>query len=328
MVRNKPSFTKRTSLKSKIHNALFYRTESTHFYKIFIILFPGIVIEDMYIYKFLILFDVLFGSVSIFSLSAISLERMYAVKYPANHHNLSNKPFFITIAMTWLIGVVMTGLKFAVDEKPYTMLILWMVFLLPLTIIVLCYFVIFYTARNMFVATNQEGNLSRDLQVAKTISIIIGLFVICWLPFFTINIVYYYGSIGAKKFIILNGIDLMSLTKGLHYANSMMNFFVYAVKSPDFRDAFKELLCNRFDGKVIRERLRTMSNAHLHLRNSLRVERLRKSPDSNDGRFDSLSKTTSINPSGSSSGSVSLLGDLKKPQHLNNSSGDEDCVFA
>ena len=280
----------------------------------------------MYVYKFLILLDVLFGSVSIFSLSAISLERMYAVKYPAIHHNLSNKPFFITIAVTWLIGVVMTGLKYAVKEKPYTMLIMWMVFLLPLTIIVLCYFVIFYTARNMFVATNQEGNLSRDLQVAKTISIIIGLFVICWLPFFTINVVYYYGSNGVKLFIEINGGVLMSLTKGLHYSNSMMNFFVYAVKSPDFRETFKELLCNRFDGKVVRERLRTMSNAHLYLKkNSLRVERLKKSPDSNDARFDSLSKTTSINPSGSSSGSVSLLGDLKI--RMNNSS-DDDYVFA
>lgn len=278
----------------------------------------------MYIYQFLILLDVLFGSVSIFSLSAISLERMYAVKYPAIHHNLSNKPFFITITLTWLIGVVMTGLKFAMSEEPYTMLILWMVFLLPLAIIVFCYFVIFCTARSMFVASNQEGNLSRDLQVAKTISIIIGLFVVCWLPFFSINIAYYYGSSGNRKFINNNGAVLMSLSKGLHYSNSMMNFFVYAVKSPDFRNAFKELLCNRFDGKVIRERLRTMSNAHLHLKNSLRVERLRKSSGSSNEQFDSLSKTTSINPSGSSSGSISLLDDLKT-QQINGS--DEDCVF-
>ena len=277
----------------------------------------------MLVYKCLITLDVLFGSVSIFSLSAISLERMYAVRYPANHHNLNDTPFFVTIIMTWLIGVVMTSLRFAVAEKPYTILILLVIFLLPLVIIVFCYFVIFYTARTMFVATNQEGNLSRDLQVAKTISIIIGLFVVCWLPFFTINVVYYYGSDSAIHFIKTNAGPLMSLTKGLHYSNSMMNFFVYAVKSPDFRETFKELLCNRFDGKVVRERLQTMSIAGVQLRNSLRVERLSKSLNSNGGSSSLLSKTTSLNQSASSSGSFSLLDGRKLPP----TNSEEDCVF-
>lgn len=285
--------------------------------------------------------DVLFGTVSIFSLSAISLERMYAVKYPANHHNLNRTPFVVAITVTWLMAVIMTALKLKVPEKIYTLLLLVLVFLLPLVIIVLCYFVIFYTARNMFVATNQEGNLSRDLQVAKTISIIIGLFVVCWLPFFTINVCYYYGTNTTRQFFEENGITIVSITKGLHYSNSMMNFFVYAVKSPDFRETFKALLCSRIDGKALRERLRTLSNANmLQIRNSLRVtERLKSSRLGivvNNGGTDvknrfmevSLDEEAALvqqSASSASTGSVSILdGQQQKLLVLTNS---DDSVF-
>ena len=147
-------------------------------------------------YKYLILLDVLFGTTSIICLTAISLERMFAVRYPARHHNLNEKPYYITIGITWLFGIAVTAFKFlfGLEEKKYTVFILILAFIFPSTIIFGCYIVIFYTARTMFLASNQESNLSRDIQVAKTISVIIGLFLLCWFPFFFINMMYYYGD--------------------------------------------------------------------------------------------------------------------------------------
>uniref|UniRef100_A0A7M5TXL0 G-protein coupled receptors family 1 profile domain-containing protein n=2 Tax=Clytia hemisphaerica TaxID=252671 RepID=A0A7M5TXL0_9CNID len=269
------------------------------------------------LYKYLIILDVLFGTTSIFSLTAISFERMFAVKYPTTHHNLNDPPFYFIIGIIWCIGILTAGIRYnfpnPVGEKYYTLAVLIVAFLLPLVIIVCCYFMLFYTARSMMVASNQENNLSRDLRVAKTISIIIGLFVICWLPFFTVNMCYYFGTPSLRT-KMLSSIGLISATKGMHYSNSMMNFFVYAVRSPDFRTAFKALLCSRCDKKVLRERLRTFSNAHMLLPGSLRVQRLKTSTTSG-GSGGSLTNVTTLQttPNQSlvnlqnNSGSLSLL---------------------
>ena len=263
-------------------------------------------------YPYFMSLDVLFGSTSIFCLTAISLERMFAVKYPATHHNLNDWPFRITICVTWVYSIFITALKLILgqdQEKEFTMIVLILAFLLPLAVIVCCYVVIFNTARNMFAATNQKDNLSRDTQVAKTISVIIGLFVLCWLPFFSVNFMYYYGTAGAKSFIETYATNfIISVTKGLHYSNSMMNFFVYAVRSPDFRAAFKSVLCNRFNEKVISERLRSMTN------NNLTVTKFFKNANSsNKSNTSSLSSNKtmlsdySITTTLLASGSMSLL---------------------
>ena len=109
--------------------------------------------------------------------------------------------------------------------------------------------------------SNQDRNLSRELQVAKTISIIIGLFVLFWMPFFVINMYFvfcdnWYGD-GDDK--CKKNDWLVHLAKALHYSNSMMNFFVYAVRSPDFRETFKALVFNKCNTVKLRQRLETLT---------------------------------------------------------------------
>jgi len=279
-------------------------------------------------YKYLISLDVLFGSTSIFCLTAISLERMFAVKYPATHHNLSDWPFRITICVTWVYSIFITALKLILGtekEKEFTMIVLILAFLLPLAVITCCYAVIFNTARNMFEATNQKDNLCRDIQVAKTISVIIGLFVLCWLPFFLVNVLYFYGTAEIISFLETYSTNfIISVTKGLHYSNSMMNFFVYAVRSPDFHAAFKSVLCSRFNKKVIRERLRTMTNNNSAV--SKFFKDVNKSHGSNTSSSLSSNKTIlsdySLNTTLLATGSTTLLNEPLIEQKI-----EEDNVF-
>ncbi|XP_069140391.1 probable G-protein coupled receptor No9 [Argopecten irradians] len=90
--------------------------------------------------------------------------------------------------------------------------------------------------------TNQKINIRkflRDTKAAKTVAIIVGAFILCWFPFFTIYL------IGAFCPDCVPGLAF-SIFFWLGYCNSMINPVIYALFSRDFRFAFRRILrCRR-----------------------------------------------------------------------------------
>ncbi|KAI1299274.1 5-hydroxytryptamine receptor [Halotydeus destructor] len=80
----------------------------------------------------------------------------------------------------------------------------------------------------------------RERKAAKTLAIITGVFVICWLPFFIVAL-----------FLPLCGATchmpkiVFSFFQWLGYINSMLNPIIYTIFSPDFRVAFQRILLGR-----------------------------------------------------------------------------------
>ncbi|XP_066927373.1 histamine H2 receptor-like [Clytia hemisphaerica] len=205
--------------------------------------------------------DVLFGTASILSLVAISIERMAAVRHPTHHYNMSSRPVFAAIFLTWFIGFILFGIKIWIGltrMEEYTISIFIVSFALPLAIIVFSYIVLFKSAYSLQRADNQTRaqSIHRDMQIAKTISIIVGLFVLCWAPFFGMNLLF---IVCMRCLSIQDFVLLVSIAKVMHYSNSMMNFFVYAVRSPEFKRTFKVLLSFECTTDNLRHKIRTVS---------------------------------------------------------------------
>lgn len=79
--------------------------------------------------------------------------------------------------------------------------------------------------------------LKREKKAAKTLAIITGVFVVCWLPFFvTALLMPLCQSCQPEDYVF-------SIFLWLGYANSMINPIIYTIFSPDFRNAFTRILC-------------------------------------------------------------------------------------
>lgn len=82
---------------------------------------------------------------------------------------------------------------------------------------------------------NRVSSLRRETKTAQTLSLVVGGFVACWLPFF----LYYLLT----PFIPSNYVNsvVMYVLTWLGWFNSAINPFIYAFYSPDFRVAFWRL---------------------------------------------------------------------------------------
>ncbi|KAJ8715686.1 hypothetical protein PYW07_010168 [Mythimna separata] len=85
------------------------------------------------------------------------------------------------------------------------------------------------------VENNRVSSLRRETKTAQTLSLVVGGFVACWLPFF----LYYLLT----PFIPSDYVNpvLMYILTWLGWFNSAINPFIYAFYSPDFRVAFWRL---------------------------------------------------------------------------------------
>uniref|UniRef100_T1IJG8 G-protein coupled receptors family 1 profile domain-containing protein n=1 Tax=Strigamia maritima TaxID=126957 RepID=T1IJG8_STRMM len=122
----------------------------------------------------------------------------------------------------------------------------------------------------------QVKRFRTETKAAKTLGIIVGGFILCWLPFFTIYLVEAFCSEGHSCIPH----SLFSVFFWLGYCNSAVNPCVYALFSRDFRYAFKKILCRCTlrEEVSIKERIVTMFPPTLHL--SSFVEESRVESDS------------------------------------------------
>lgn len=92
---------------------------------------------------------------------------------------------------------------------------------------------------------NERRMFKREHKAAKTLGIIMGAFLVCWLPFFTWYLTDSLCSDYCSELFPDWGVNVLFW---IGYANSALNPIIYPCFNRDFREAFRRLFaCNRCD---------------------------------------------------------------------------------
>ncbi|XP_078533431.1 5-hydroxytryptamine receptor 1A [Lissotriton helveticus] len=86
-------------------------------------------------------------------------------------------------------------------------------------------------------AAKRKVALARERKTVKTLGIIMGTFILCWLPFFIVALVLPFCGDRCHMPELLG-----SVITWLGYSNSLLNPIIYAYFNKDFQSAFKKIL--------------------------------------------------------------------------------------
>lgn len=88
-------------------------------------------------------------------------------------------------------------------------------------------------------------SIRKENKAARTLGLIMGVFLMCWLPYFSINIAFPLWGDRISPIVL-------EASMWLGYANSSLNPFIYAFFNKDFRHAFVAILGCEILGRQIR----------------------------------------------------------------------------
>ena len=196
-------------------------------------------------------FDFLPGLASIFTLGAVSLERLFAIGWPILHRVTSPKMYFAFIAIPWILALMVAslplfdmyrllpqGLMFTVVTTSYCS---------PVVLTIITYIILWLKVRlqrSSDVSGADRTVREKDKRLAITLVIATVIFVFTGLPYpIMLSIVNLCRPCLFKRFQLLS--YLSSVSKFLHLSNSFLNFVVYILRIAEFRALITRLVCWR-----------------------------------------------------------------------------------
>ena len=220
----------------------------------------------------ILLSGVLFGSASVFNLTAMTLVRYISIRYPLHfsRYVTAHRSTAIVLAV-WLTafclafppliwrpeGVVCSTTKPSDEHIIYEAIYMsaeWLFwFFIPLMLISFSYYRIYLIARGQArqiaalevstvieePTTKTRGRASslREKKAGRMVAILIGFWILCWMPFFTVLTI--------SKFKSRVPSAVMRLFLCLMFANSAINPIVLTRYNRELKEAIKKVVCRR-----------------------------------------------------------------------------------
>ncbi|XP_034556065.1 trace amine-associated receptor 1-like [Notolabrus celidotus] len=203
-------------------------------------------------------FDVTLSTCSILNLCCISIDRYYAVCQPLTYKTkITHRIAVLMILVSWGgsalfgIGFLLSGLSETcevcfIDALMANIIGAIFSFYFPVIIMLCIYLKIFLVAqkqaRRIMNTTHKSGATVRKLEkkATKTLAIVLGVFLLCWTPFF---LCITFPSLSSSA-----PVPLFETLIWLALSNSMLNPFIYAFFYSWFRSAFRMII----SGKIFR----------------------------------------------------------------------------
>ncbi|CAB4004738.1 alpha-1A adrenergic receptor-like [Paramuricea clavata] len=197
--------------------------------------------------------DVLCCTCSIISFTVISAERFVAVKYPLRYQTIvSRKRCLVALCFVWGYAITISlASRIPVGEfdmrqcvfftDGYIIFITFASFLLPLLAMLLTYGWIYkvatYQARQINNSNPSATNrIKREFKAAKTLTLIIGAFVVSWIPLFCYIWVFSLHKVNVPYH------DLHYIIQMVRFLNGLANPFIYVGINREFRRSTFKLL--------------------------------------------------------------------------------------
>ncbi|XP_066202820.1 sphingosine 1-phosphate receptor 2 [Saccopteryx leptura] len=219
-------------------------------------------------------------SASVFSLLAIAIERQVAITKVKPYGSDKSCRMLLLIGASWLISLVLGGLPILgwnclghletcstvlpLYTKDYVLCVVT-IFSVILLAIVALYVRIYCVVRS----SHRDVAVSQTLALLKTVTIVLGVFIICWLPAFSILVLDYFCSVRSCPILYKAHYFFAFAT-----LNSLLNPVIYTWRSRDLRrEVLRPLQCWRGAAGAQRRQVGTPDHHLLPLRSFSSLEK-------------------------------------------------------
>lgn len=186
---------------------------------------------------------------SVFSLLAIAIERYHAITKVKVYGTSKTCRMFLLIGACWVTSILLGGLPIigwnCINNLPECSAVLplyskkYILFVVTIFSLILLAIVILYVRIYLIVrSSRQEATNSQAYALLKTVTIVLGVFIMCWLPTFTILLLD--SSCRIQFCHILSKAHIFF---GFATLNSALNPVIYTLRSKEMRKEFLRVLC-------------------------------------------------------------------------------------
>ena len=200
--------------------------------------------------------DVFCGVASMFSLLVISLERLYAVRWPFRHRTLNTRSYIYSLAFVWIIAGItfifklLRSLTFSVYLSMAYEITTALLIFLALVIICAAYILIHQETRQNIPEGLNERRAEQNKKLTNTLLVVTILSLICFLPQVFFSLVYVFTSASTDNNNLYHGLLIINV---LQYANSIVNPIVYTFRIPVFKSEIQRCYSKLFRSNEIHD---------------------------------------------------------------------------